>query len=403
MPSLPVEILQIIFYFACQGDGVTAQSLSLTSRHFLAVVEPWRFQSIVLRGKAQIHACTATLRCRQLKAKPQTVLHLCVFYEQSTFWRDWIQLYANNPEHRKDREAREKWLTRSRFLQKYTYLEARDIHLAVKELLSLVASTLITCALIGEDWEPLYIEQYAIDAYFPALQALWIPDIMRWDTRRGILFPSLRFIHVRYPATIDELYQPEVNEALAALCNPEIPHVRLTCMCACFLRWAKNIDIYYSAPGPITAGRDWFNLDISAWWAGAGCLELGISDIHDLSCHSDGHIFGRAIHNGRYCVVNSESCAYKQEDDVPEEWNKYIHHWFEGTNYSSSSSLAEDVTQFYPWERIQRRCLSCPRCIKHMPRRILGPMTPPPWFGTFDLDTSHYSLPQGSPRILLPM
>lgn len=61
MDTLSVELHAQIFEYACIDDGSTARSLALVSRYVHAVAQPFLYQSLVVRGLAQIHALTTRL------------------------------------------------------------------------------------------------------------------------------------------------------------------------------------------------------------------------------------------------------------------------------------------------------------------------------------------------------
>ncbi len=80
--SLPVELLEIIFCYACIDGGYTGRSLSLVSAHFREVARPVRFQCIALSSLRQIKSFLACLTRERAYTKVR-VRHLLL-----STWRD---------------------------------------------------------------------------------------------------------------------------------------------------------------------------------------------------------------------------------------------------------------------------------------------------------------------------
>ena len=74
METCPVEILYLIFSYACTDDGHTGRALSLVSRNIRVLSRPYQFQSIAVYGDRQIAAFADLLET--LEPASRCVRHL---------------------------------------------------------------------------------------------------------------------------------------------------------------------------------------------------------------------------------------------------------------------------------------------------------------------------------------
>lgn len=75
--SLPTEIWEHIFYFACSDNGSTGRALSLVSRNILQIVNPHKLRSISVVGGPQIIKFSEFLSTSAASYSGVSMIHCC--------------------------------------------------------------------------------------------------------------------------------------------------------------------------------------------------------------------------------------------------------------------------------------------------------------------------------------
>jgi hypothetical protein len=223
--KLPLEIWQKIASLACTDDGTTGCSLSLVSKYINAASSPYRYQTVVLRGRKQIRAFLNAIKSSagaHGSRPPPAVAHLFLADVPTH-----ATLTRRSPAAHELKHVRE--LANRRAAEAQPPLTARatlDERAALDRetgdfagaLLACVSPALRSCALVGAGFSARHgCLRGAFAAPLPRLAALWTPDFARW-LAGGMAFPALRLVHV-LDAYADEQTAVYLDERIAELCG----------------------------------------------------------------------------------------------------------------------------------------------------------------------------------------